>query len=368
MARTGLTLVLFVATLGIAACSGKTDKAGAKRGGAAAVVTTTVLVPAPWTDTTDALGTARARESVEITAKVSDTVSAVQFDSGQDAVAGQVLVTLSNRQEAAGVQEAQAAYREAQALYARQAALAQRQLVAASTVDAQRATRDAAKARLDSMHADASDRVIRAPFAGVLGLRRVSPGSLVSPGTVITTLDDVSALDLDFSLPERALGKLAIGQRVQAASDAFPGESFVGAIASIDSRVDPGTRSVAARARFDNPDRRLRPGMLLNLVLDQAARTVLQVPELSIQQVGQQSFVFRVTPDDKVDQVPVTVGARRPGAVEILDGVKAGDRIVVEGIVKLKDGAKIIDAASAGKGGANRQDGAQGAPADPRGG
>jgi membrane fusion protein (multidrug efflux system) len=344
--------VLVAATLLLAACGGKADKAGGQRGGGApAVVTTTVLAPMAWTDTLAALGTARARESVEITAKVSDTVTAVNFDSGQSASAGQVLVTLSNRQEAAGVRSAQAAYREAETLYARQAELAKKQLVAASTVDAQRAARDAAKARLDETHADDSDRVIRAPFAGVLGLRRVSPGSLVSPGMVITTLDDLSALELDFSLPERALARLAAGQRVKATSDAFPGESFDGEIASVDSRVDPATRAVIARARFDNPDKRLRPGMLLQVVLEQPQRQALQVPELSLQQVGQQSFLFRVGADDKVEQVPVTLGARRPGWVEILDGVKAGDRVVVEGIVKLKPGAKIIDADRAGKAG-----------------
>jgi membrane fusion protein, multidrug efflux system len=332
--------------LSLVACGGKDDKAGGRAGGGApAVVTTTILAPLPWTDTIAALGTARARESVEITAKVSDTVAAVNFDSGQSASAGQVLVRLSNAQEAAGVREAQANYLAAQTLFARQEGLAQKQLIATSALDAQRGVRDAAKARLDELGADASDRVIRAPFAGVLGLRRVSPGSLVSPGTIITTLDDLSALELDFSLPERALGQLAVGQRVQASSDAFPGERFDGAIASIDSRIDPASRALMARARFDNPDARLRPGMLLQVVLDQPLRQALQVPELSLQQVGQQSFVFRVGADDKVEQVPVTLGARRPGWVEIIDGVKAGDRVVVEGIVKLKPGAKIVDAA-----------------------
>jgi membrane fusion protein (multidrug efflux system) len=333
----------------LAACGGKADKAGGRAGGGApAVVTTTVLAPQPWTDTIAALGTARARESVEITAKVSDTVAQVNFDSGQSASAGQVLVRLSNAQESAAVRQAQATYSAAQTLYARQEGLAQKQLIATSTLDAQRAIRDAAKANLDELGANASDRVIRAPFAGVLGLRRVSPGSLVSPGTVITTLDDLSALEVDFSLPERALGKLAVGQRVQATSDAFPGERFDGAIASIDTRIDPPSPALAARARFDNPDARLRPGMLLQVVLDQPVRQALQVPELSLQQVGQQSFVFLVGADDKVEQVPVTLGARRPGWIEILDGVKAGDRVVVEGIVKLKPGAKIIDAAKAG--------------------
>jgi membrane fusion protein (multidrug efflux system) len=340
-----LGAALALSTL-LAACGGEQEGGRGGGGGPPAVVTTTVLAPLPWQDSERAIGTARARESLDITAKVSDTVSAVHFDSGDRVATGQVLVTLSQRQESAAVRQAEAAYRESQTLFARQQQLAQKQLVAASTLDAQRANRDAAKARLDELGADAADRVVRAPFAGVLGLRRVSPGSLVTPGTVITTLDDLSAVDVDFSLPESKLAALAVGQRVQATSEAFPGQAFAGEIASIDSRVDPMSRAVVARARFDNADGRLRAGMLLEVLVDQARRSTLQVPELSLQQVGQQAFVFRVKPDATVEQVPVKIGARRPGWVEITEGVKAGDRVVVEGIVKLKDGAKISDAAA----------------------
>jgi len=201
--------------------------------------------------------------------------------------------------------------------------------------------------------------VIAAPFDGVLGLRQVSPGSLVTPGTVITTLDDVSRIKLDFSVPERNLSALATGQAIIATSDAFPGEQFRGAITSVGSRVDPVSRSLAARAEFDNPDNKLRQGMLLEVQLQQASRQALQVPELSLQQVGQQAFVFVVGADDKVAQVPVRIGARRPGWVEILGGVKAGDRVVVDGIVKLKPGAKIIEAKAAA------DDGAAGKPPGP---
>jgi membrane fusion protein (multidrug efflux system) len=341
-------LLLLASGLLLAACGGKDDGKG-KGGGPPSVVTTTVLAPAPWSDGIEALGTANARESLSITAKVSETVSQVRFDSGQTVRAGQVLVTLSDGAEVAGIKEAEADYREAQTLLERQQALAQKQLVAASTLDAQRATRDAAKARLDQVRTQVGDRVISAPFAGVLGLRMVSPGSLVTPGTVITTLDDVSRIKLDFSVPESQLSALSVGQPVTAGSDAYPGESFQGEITSVGSRVDAATRALAARAEFDNASGKLRQGMLLRVNLQQAERQTLQVPELALQQVGQQSFLFRVV-GDKVEQVPVKIGARRPGWVEIIDGVKAGDRVVVEGIVKLKPGAKIIDAASAGKG------------------
>ena len=335
------TLAILLA-LGLSACTGKhPDKSG---NGPPAVVTTTVLAPASWTDSVQVLGTASAHESVNITAKVSETVAQVRFDSGDVVRAGQVLVTLSDEAERAGRNEAGAAYQGAQALFERQKALAQRQLIAASQLDLQRAARDAAKGRLDALRAQLSDRVISAPFAGVLGPRQVSSGSLVTPGTVITTLDDISRIKLDFSVPERDLSLLVAGQPVIAFSDAYPGEEFRGAVTSVGSRVDAVTRALGARAEFDNEARKLRPGMLLEVRLQRAVRDTLQVPELALQPLGQQAFVFRAEPDGTVAQVPVRIGARRPGWVELIDGVKSGDRVVVEGIVKLKPGAKIVEA------------------------
>jgi membrane fusion protein (multidrug efflux system) len=345
-----MATLLLATTVALAGCGGK-DKAGGKgKGGAGgpATVTTTVLAPKPWSDTIDALGTAAARESVTVTAKVSEKVEHVHFDSGDKVAAGQVLVTLSDSAQHANVGEAEANYKEAQKTYERIQELAKQQLVAATQLDVQRAARDAAKARLDAQKATVGDRVIVAPFAGVLGLRMVSPGSLVTPGTVVTTLDDVSKILLDFSVPEKSLAALGVGGEVRASSDAFPGETFTGRITSVGSRVDPTSRALAARAEFDNPKGRLLPGMLLNVQLDQSTREALQVPELALDQLGEQAFLYRVN-GDAVEHVPVKVGARRPGWVEILDGVKAGDRVVVEGIVKLKDGQKIIEAGNGDK-------------------
>jgi membrane fusion protein (multidrug efflux system) len=349
------TVWLVVLVLLLAACGGKDSGQERGKGGPPAVVTTTVLAPMPWTDSIEALGTASARESISITAKVSETVAKVSFESGDVVRAGDVLVTLSGNAQLAALDEASADYREALKLYERQKSLAERQLIPASQMDLQRALRDAAKGRLDQIQAQLADRVIRAPFDGVLGLRQVSPGSLVTPGTVIATLDDVSRIKLDFSVPERNLSALTTGQEVVATSDAFPGEQFRGAITSVGSRVDPVTRSLAARAEFDNPENKLRQGMLLEVQLQQVSRQALQVPELSLQQVGQQAFVFVVGADDKVAQVPVRIGARRPGWVEILEGVKAGDRVVVEGVVKLKPGAKITEAKAAPDGDGTRK-------------
>lgn len=330
----------------LAACS-KAPEAPGKGGGAApAVVTTTVVSIGPWSDSIEALGTATARESLAITAKVSETVGQVHFDSGDVVRAGDVLVTLSNASQMAGLNEATADYRQAQQLLERQQALAQKQLVSVSQVDLQRATRDAAKGRMDQIRAQLSDRVISAPFAGVLGLRRVSPGSLVTPGTIITTLDDISRIKLDFSVPERYLPALANGREITARSDTWPGEEFRGQISSVGSRVDPVTRAIAARAEFPNADGKLRAGMLMAVRVHLPARQAIAIPEIAVVQVARDAFVFRAKADGTVEQAMVTLGERRQGEVEVVAGLTAGDRIVVDGTVKLRPGSKIVEAGS----------------------
>lgn len=328
----------------LAACGGGEQKG--QGGGAPAVVTTAVLQPSEWHDSIDALGTARARDSVTITAKVSETVEQVKFDSGETVRAGQALVVLSGKAQRAELAGAQARYAEAQRLFDRQQDLAKRQLIAASQFDIQRAARDAAKAQLDEARAQISDRAIVAPFAGTLGLRQVSPGSLVTPGTVITTLDDLSTMELDFSVPERFLPALNVDQDISAQTDAYADEKFSGRIGSLDPRIDPVSRSLTVRAEIANPDGRLRPGMLLRVSVALPGRQTLQVPEIALQQVGQQAFLFVVGAENKVEQVAVRIGQRKPGAVEILEGVKAGDRVVIEGTVKLRGGSEVKEASA----------------------
>lgn len=326
--------------LALAAC-GKDQAAGNRQ--SAATVTTVRLQPVRWSDELTALGTAKARESVDITASVTQTVASVDFDSGQYVKRGQGLVTLTQGQQSASVAEAQAALRDAEQLYARNRQLADQQLIARSALETQRTALEAARARVAAQRATVADRVIRAPFDGVLGLRLVSAGTLVSPGTPITTLDDISLIKLDFTFPESALSQLAVGQRIVARSDAWPEQPFEGQVTTIDSRVDPATRAVTVRAEIPNADGRLRPGMLLEVGLERASRETLAIPELALQQSGAQASVFRVEGGNKVKSVPVKIGARRRGEVEIVSGLKAGDRIVVEGTVKLRDGASIQD-------------------------
>ncbi|HVK52370.1 MAG TPA: efflux RND transporter periplasmic adaptor subunit [Pseudoxanthomonas sp.] len=333
----------------LSACGDKNAQAGGGQGGDRPVLVTTQTVqPSAWNDSLEALGTAKARESVTLTAKVSEIVQDVHFESGQDVRAGQTLVTLRGDAAQASLEQASATYAEAQRLYNRQKELAEQQLVARSTLDTQLALRDAAAARVAQMKADIGDRSVRAPFAGVLGIRQVSPGSLITPTTVIATLDDISRMYVDFQVPEAALATIHPGDAVSAVTAAYPGRKFEGKVETIDARVDPATRAVTVRATFDNPDRALRPGLLLDVNLFRPSRQALVIPEIAVVQVGRDSFVYRVKPDSTVEQAKVETGVRREGVVEITQGLKAGDRIVIDGTGKLRPGARITQGGADG--------------------
>jgi membrane fusion protein (multidrug efflux system) len=341
-----LSVACVLSSLVLAACGGSS---GGPAGDAGAPVPVTMarVQPQPFQDSLQALGTATARESVTITAKVSETVQRVHFDSGDTVKAGAPLVTLSGQQQHAALAEAQAAASEAERLYRRQQELAAQQLIARSALDAQRATRDAANARVAQVRAQLGDRVVRAPFAGVLGLRQVSPGALVTPGTAIATLDDLDRMYVDFPVPETQLGDVGRGQPVQGRVAAYHDRVFDGSIETVDARIDPGTRAATVRAAFANADHALRPGMLVEVRALLPARQALLVPEIAVVQVGQTSFVWRVKDDGSVEQVTVRSGARRDGRVEITDGLRAGDRIVVDGTGKLRPGTKVAEAPAA---------------------
>ena len=329
----------------LAACGDKAQDPKAAGGGDRPIpVTTVVLQPESFAERTSAVGTVKARESVTLTAKVSELVDAVHFESGQDVRAGAPLVTLSDRQQRAALAEAQASADEAERLYRRQRELAEQQLIARAQFDNQRAARDAANARVAQIRAQLADRVIRAPFAGTLGIRQVSPGALIAPGTVVATLDDVSRVFVDFPLPEAQLSKVVPGRAISGRAAAWPDRTFTGNVATVDARIDPATRSLLVRADLPNPERLLRPGMLLEVDLPGAPREALRAPEIAVVQVGRDSFLYRAKADGSVEQVGVTLGARADGKVEILSGVRAGDRVVVDGTGKLRPGAKIVDA------------------------
>ncbi len=307
-------------------------------------VTTVRLRPEAFSERITAIGTVKAYESVTITAKVSELVQAVHFESGDDVRVGAPLVTLSDRQQRAALAEAQTNADEAERLFRRQSELAAQQLIARAQLDNQRAVRDAANARVAQIRATLADRVIRAPFSGVLGLRQVSPGALVTPGTPVATLDALARVYVDFPLPETQLSMAQPGRAIEGTATAWPGRTFSGVIDTLDARIDPTTRAVIVRAEVPNGERLLRPGMLVNVQLPGAAREALLVPEIAVVQVGRDSYLFRVDAEDAVERVQVRIGARANGKAEVLEGARAGDRIVVDGTGKLRPGAKIAEA------------------------
>lgn len=348
----------------LAGCKGD-DVPGDRGGGGSppVEVVTRAVASQPFTEQLVALGTVKARESVTVTAKVSEIVEAVHFDSGDTVRAGAPLVTLSDNQQRAALAEAQAAADEAGRLLKRQEELARQQLIARAQLDNQRAARDAAAARVAQIRAQLADRVVRAPFAGVLGLRQVSPGALMTPGTAIATLDALDRVWVDFPLPEAQLARAAPGQTVGGRVAAFPERRFEGTVSTIDTRLDETTRSALVRADFANADRTLRPGMLVSVELGTATRDALLVPEIAVVQVGRDSFVWRVGADGGVERTIVEIGSRSDGLAEILSGLRVGDRIVVEGTGKLRPGAKITERGADADGAA--EDGAARAAGQP---
>lgn len=343
--------VLGLVALLLAACgNGEGDAAAQaqRRGGDRPVpVVVETVRQQPWTDTLRALGTVQARESVTVTAKVSETVQRVHFDSGDQVARGAPLVTLSGQQQQAALASAAAAAEEAERLYRRQEQLARQQLIARATLDAQRATRDSARAQVAEIRANLSDRVIRAPFSGVLGLRQVSPGALVTPGTEIATLDDLSRVYVDFPVPETELAAVAPGQAITGRSGTYGDRVFDGIVQTVAARLDAGTRAATVRGDFPNPDGALKPGMLVDVQLARGTRQRLVVPEIAVQQVGNETFVWRVKADDTVEKAVVEVGGRVPGKVMIQDGLAAGERIVTEGVGKVQAGSKVAATAPA---------------------
>jgi membrane fusion protein, multidrug efflux system len=290
----------------------------------------------------EAIGTAGANESVSISSKTSNIVTAVRFSDGQAVRAGQVLVELDRAQASADLAAANADFVESESQVNRSRDLVNTQVVSKSQFELLEATMKANAARLAAAQARLSDTYIRAPFSGHVGLRRVSLGALISPGTVITTLDDVSSIKVDFAVPDLYVGELRTGQLVAARTSAYPNRSFDGKVVSIDSRIDPATRSVTVRAMVPNKDAALKPGMFLTVALSKERRDALMVPEEALVPEQARQFVY-VIDGGVAAKREVRLGRREPGSVEITEGIGAGDRVVVEGAVKLRDGAAVTE-------------------------
>lgn len=324
----------------LTAC-GSGEGGPAKEASPPATVTVQSMTPEAWSNRIEAVGTAKARESVVIAAKQSERIAAVRFESGQRVRKGQILVELDAGTVKAELAEAQANLSDLNAQVARLQNLQSRQLVAKSQLDTANASRNAARARMQAAQERLNDRIIRAPFDGVLGLRQVSQGQFVNAGSVMVNLDDLDHLWVDFPVPESLLSQLNTGMVVDLQSDAAAGQGFTARVIGIDSRVDVATRAIMVRAAIDNSAGKIRPGMLLRVSLQQARAETIVVPELAIQQVGSRTFVYVVADDETVLGRDIRISSRHQGKAAVAEGLKAGDKVVVDGASKLRDGQKI---------------------------
>jgi membrane fusion protein (multidrug efflux system) len=324
---------------------GASAGAGARAQGAAAAVSvvTDEVRSERVSRELQALGTAVANESVNITSKSSNLVMAVHFQDGQTVKRGQALVSLDDAQARADLAEASAALTESTSQYARARDLLSTRVVSQSQYEQLEATMKANQARVDAAQARLGDTVIRAPFAGRVGLRRVSVGSLVNPGAVITTLDDTSVMKVDFAVPENQLGSLRSGLDITARTAAHPDRELAGRVLTIDSRIDPATRSVTVRALVPNEGGLLRPGMYVNVSLAREEYDALVIPEEALVPEQSRQYVF-VVEDGRVARREVQIGRRTPGRVEVVSGLAQGERIVIEGTQKVREGSTVAEA------------------------
>lgn len=354
----GVVLFLMVVAVILRVTLGAGDKGPGRGpgggGGRAQAVSEAVVAVRPFSDEIRVLGVARGRRSVNVTSATSQLITRVLFTDGQRVAAGTPLVELQSNEQDAGVIEARANVAQAERAYERYRQLAERGVAPRVMAEDAETALATARASLAAAQARLGDRVIRAPFAGVIGLTSVTPGTYVSPGAVIATLDDTDVVRVDFPVPERYLGVLRTGTPLTATIDAYGDEPFTGRIALIDTRVNEQTRSVTARAEIPNPGGRIRPGMAVRVAIQEGQRSSIAAPEAAVQYEGAGAFVYRIATRENgsvAQRVVVETGAVEGGFVEIISGLTAGDHIVGSGLNRIQPGAPISVA------GAGRQQG-----------
>lgn len=292
----------------------------------------------------EALGTLEPNESVDLTLNVADRVQSLYFEDGQRVKKGKTLLSLAQREQIALTEAAEATADEATRQLDRVERLAERNAVSQSELDEARRNVDSARAQLRAVQSRQKDRVLVAPFDGVLGFRQVSVGSFIRPGDVVARLVDDSQMRLEFTVPSVFLRSLKPGTKIMATTDDLPGEFFNGEITTLDNAIDPVTRSIRVRATLPNPDQALVTGMFMEISLKARPRLSLAIPEEAIQPVGPKNYVFIV---DESGDAPVAkrkevkLGKFQDGYVELISGLDAGTKVITEGVIRVREGSPV---------------------------
>jgi membrane fusion protein (multidrug efflux system) len=347
--------ILLALSLGLAGCGGGDAK---QREREPPLVKAEAATTMAFADRIEAVGTARANEQVTLSAPVTERIVRLNFEDGAYVQRGQIVAVLRQAEQTAELNAANARSREAQQQLRRIEALKNRGFATRSNYDTQVAAAAAARAQSQAVQAQIGERVIRAPFAGWASLRTISVGAMATQGTEIATISDLTTIKLDFTVPETMLSVIREGLPIEARAAAYPDRPFRGIIQTIDPVIDPNTRAVTVRALLPNPDRALRPGMMLNVVISSATRNGLSVPELAVVGEGDRRYVFTLDGQGRARRVQVRTGARIGGRIEIVEGLRPGQRVVTEGIVKVADGMRVrVEGARPGRGGQGRGSG-----------
>lgn len=335
--RRGALLALVVPACALA----QPAKAPAGKAPPAMPVKAVAAKVAPAIDEASAVGTLRADESVVIRPEIAGRIREFGFQEGQAVKKGALLAVLDASEVRAQLASAQAQAKLDEQRLERAEDLHQKKFISQQALDEARSNRARSAASQQEIEAKLAKSEMRAPFAGVAGLRQVSQGAYVAAGTDIARLEKIDQLKLDFRVPETFLARLKTSQPVKVQVDAYPAEAFQGTIYAIEPSVDEATRTVLARARIANNDLKLRPGMFGRVQLQLEVREkALWIPEQAIVPKGQDAFVFRVA-NGKVELVKVQTGARKVGEVEIRSGLAAGDLVVTEGTQRIGPGSAV---------------------------
>ena len=313
-----------------------------------------------WSDNAEAVGTFVADNGTEVTTEAGGVVRSIEFEGGEHVDAGAVLVRLNTSNEAATLKSLEAAARLAALQRDRWQELAKQQLVSRDEAQ-QRATAAATtQAQADAQRALLAQKVIRAPFSGVLGIRKVNLGQFLNPGDPIVSLQQLDPIHLDFALPEQQMGHVAEGTQVRATVDALPGRTFEGRITAIEPQVDPSTRNFTVRATLLNPDGALRPGTFAHVGFNVGGRReVVVIPQTAVSFNPYGNAVYVITETKRaegetdmqgqpltgkklvVNQRFIKTGATRGDLIAVTDGLKPGEQVVTSGLLKLRNGAEV---------------------------
>ena len=354
-------LVVFGGVFGIKAFfAAQTNKFFDNMPQPAVAVSSAIAQAQRWSADNEAVGTFAAINGTEVTTESGGVVSAIEFDAGQPVSAGTVLVRLNTANEAATLKALDASARLARVQADRWQELGKQQLVSKDEVQQRLTAAATAQAQADAQRALIAQKTIRAPFAGILGIRKVNLGQFVSPGDAIVSLQQLDPIYVNFALPGQMIGKMVEGTAVHATLDSLPGQSFDGLVTAVDPQVDPDTRNFQVQATLRNPDRVLRPGAFARVGFALGGeRNVVVIPQTAVSFNPYGNAVFVITREKRkegekdaqgkpltgdkfvVNQRFIKTGATRGDLIAVTDGLKPGEQIVTSGLLKLRNGAEV---------------------------